>query len=65
MSVFSGFAVEDLLTVDGQVRAPHEVYRKVSAVKLSVLAARKSDSRFEIRDSEIQSGISNLESRIW
>lgn len=33
-----GIRVEDLLTVDGQVREPHEVYRKVSAVKLSVLA---------------------------
>jgi glutamate synthase domain-containing protein 1/glutamate synthase domain-containing protein 3 len=36
-----GVRVEDLLTVDGQVKAPHEVYRKVSAVKLSVLASSK------------------------
>ena len=33
-----GIRVEDLLTVDGEVRAPQDVYRKVSAVKLSVLA---------------------------
>jgi hypothetical protein len=33
-----GIRVEDLLSVDGQVKAPREVYRKVSAVKLSVLA---------------------------
>jgi len=33
-----GIRLQDLLTVDGQVRAPQEVYRKVSAVKLSVLA---------------------------
>ena len=30
--------VQDLLTVNGQVGAPQEVYRRVSAVKLSVLA---------------------------
>jgi len=29
--------LQDLLTVDGQIRAPQEIYRKVSAVKLSVL----------------------------
>ncbi|MDP2997010.1 MAG: hypothetical protein Q8N47_05935 [Bryobacterales bacterium] len=33
-----GIKVQDLLTVDGQVGSPQEVYRKVSAVKLSVLA---------------------------
>jgi FMN-dependent NADH-azoreductase len=33
-----GIQVQDLLTVDGTVRSPQEVYRKVSAVKLSVLA---------------------------
>jgi glutamate synthase domain-containing protein 1/glutamate synthase domain-containing protein 3 len=33
-----GIRVEDLLTVDGEPRAPQDVYRKVSAVKLSVLA---------------------------
>ncbi|HTY61475.1 MAG TPA: glutamate synthase [Acidobacteriota bacterium] len=36
-----GIRVEDLLTVDGVLKAPHEVYRKVSAVKLSVLASSK------------------------
>jgi glutamate synthase domain-containing protein 1/glutamate synthase domain-containing protein 3 len=34
-----GVRVADLLTVDGQVRDPAEVYRKVSAMKLQVLAA--------------------------
>ena len=33
-----GIPVEDLLKVDGQVRAPQDVYRKVSAVRLSVLS---------------------------
>ncbi len=32
-----GIRLQDLLTVDGQVKTPQEVYRKVSAVKLSVL----------------------------
>jgi glutamate synthase domain-containing protein 1/glutamate synthase domain-containing protein 3 len=34
-----GVSVEQLLTVDGEVREPEEVYRKVSAVRLDVLAA--------------------------
>jgi glutamate synthase domain-containing protein 3 len=33
-----GIRVEELLSVDGQRKTPQEVYRKVSAVKLSVLA---------------------------
>jgi glutamate synthase domain-containing protein 3 len=33
-----GVRIEDLLTVDGEIRTPQDVYRKVSAVKLSVLA---------------------------
>ena len=33
-----GIPVEELLRVDGKIRNPQEVYRKVSAVKLSVLA---------------------------
>jgi hypothetical protein len=33
-----GIPVEELLRVDGKIRSPQEVYRKVSAVKLSVLA---------------------------
>jgi len=33
-----GVKVRDLLTVDGDARAPQDVYRKVGAVKLSVLA---------------------------
>ena len=33
-----GIQVRELLTVDGGVRAPQDVYRKVGAVKLSVLA---------------------------
>ena len=32
----------DLLTVDGEARKPHEVYRKVRAVKLAVLAAAEA-----------------------
>jgi glutamate synthase domain-containing protein 1/glutamate synthase domain-containing protein 3 len=36
-----GIRVQDLLTVDGAVKAPGEVYRKVSAVTLSVLAGSK------------------------
>jgi hypothetical protein len=36
-----GIRVQDLLTVDGAVKAPREVYRKVSAVKLAVLAKSK------------------------
>jgi glutamate synthase domain-containing protein 1/glutamate synthase domain-containing protein 3 len=38
-----GIAIEDLLTVDGQVRSPQEVYRRVSPVKLSVLAGSKEE----------------------
>ncbi len=34
-----GIRIADLLTVDGEVRDPAEVYRKVHAVKLKVLAA--------------------------
>ncbi len=34
-----GVSVEQLLTVDGELREPEEVYRRVSAVKLEVLAA--------------------------
>jgi len=33
-----GVKVRELLTVDGSVKAPEDVYRKVGAVKLSVLA---------------------------
>jgi glutamate synthase domain-containing protein 1/glutamate synthase domain-containing protein 3 len=33
-----GVKVRELLTVDGSVKAPQDVYRKVGAVKLSVLA---------------------------
>jgi glutamate synthase domain-containing protein 3 len=35
-----GIPVEDLLTVEGELRRPEEVYRKVSAVKLTILAAQ-------------------------
>ncbi len=35
-----GIKVSDLLTINGKLRQPTEVYRKVSAVKLAVLAAR-------------------------
>jgi FMN-dependent NADH-azoreductase len=33
-----GVKVRELLTVDGAVKAPQDVYRKVGAVQLSVLA---------------------------
>ncbi len=36
-----GIRLKDLLTVDGRQRMPQEVYRKVSAVKLAVLAGTK------------------------
>jgi glutamate synthase domain-containing protein 3 len=36
-----GIRLNDLLTVNGEVKEPHEVYRKVSAVKLAVLAKSK------------------------
>lgn len=36
-----GVRIQDLLTVDGELKEPHEVYRKVSAVKLAVLAKTK------------------------
>ena len=36
-----GIRLEDLLTVDGILKEPREVYRKVSAVKLAVLAKTK------------------------
>ena len=39
-----GIGVEALLTVDGQVREPQEVYRRVSAVRLKVLAAKRSEA---------------------
>ena len=34
-----GIRIQDLLTVGTELRRPTEVYRKVSAVKLQVLAA--------------------------
>jgi len=37
-----GIPLQDLLTVDGEAKSPQEVYRKVSAVKLSVLASSRS-----------------------
>jgi hypothetical protein len=36
-----GITLEELLAVGGEVREPAEVYRKVQAVKLQVLAASK------------------------
>jgi glutamate synthase domain-containing protein 1/glutamate synthase domain-containing protein 3 len=38
-----GIPIEDLLTVDGQVKSPQEVYRRVSPVKLSVLAGSEEE----------------------
>jgi len=42
-----GIPIEDLLTVEGQVRSPQEVYRKVIPVKLSVLSASKEEEEEE------------------
>jgi glutamate synthase domain-containing protein 1/glutamate synthase domain-containing protein 3 len=39
-----GITIEELLTVDGERREPEEVYRKVSAVKLAVLAGVQEES---------------------
>ena len=38
-----GIQLQDLLTVDGYEKAPRDVYRKVSAVKLSVLTGSGSE----------------------
>ncbi|MEJ2111452.1 MAG: glutamate synthase, partial [Acidobacteriota bacterium] len=38
-----GIGIEELLTVDGQVKTPQDVYRKVHAVKLSVLSGEESE----------------------
>jgi hypothetical protein len=34
-----GISIDELLTVDGKLLSPAEVYRKVSAVSLAVLAS--------------------------
>jgi len=34
-----GIGIEELLTVDGKLRKPEEVYRTIGAVKLSVLSS--------------------------
>ena len=38
-----GISIDELLTVDGERHEPEEVYRKVSAVRLRVLAAGEED----------------------
>ncbi len=40
-----GIKVQDLLTVDGVVRSPQDVYRKVTAVSLAVLAAGAKEKK--------------------
>jgi len=40
-----GIKVQDLLTVNGKLREPETVYRKVSAQSLAVLAAAKSPAK--------------------
>ncbi len=43
---YFGITIEgDLLTIDGEKRSPLEVYRKVRAIKLAVLAKVKTDIR--------------------
>ena len=39
-----GISIDELLTVDGEAREAEDVYRKVSAVRLRVLAAKGEDS---------------------
>ncbi|MCY3024268.1 MAG: glutamate synthase [Planctomycetota bacterium] len=46
-----GISVEELLTVDGVLREPAEVYRKVCAVKLKVLAAAAEEEGAEVTDA--------------
>jgi hypothetical protein len=43
-----GVKIQDLLTVDGEVRAPEDVYRKVNAIKpVAALAGSKSGKEKE------------------
>jgi len=39
-----------LLMVDGEAREPEEVYRKVSAVRLRVLAAKGEEDASDVGD---------------
>jgi glutamate synthase domain-containing protein 1/glutamate synthase domain-containing protein 3 len=45
-----GVRIEELLTVEGRRCEPEEVYRKVSAVKLQVLAAGKEEEPDDVGD---------------
>jgi glutamate synthase domain-containing protein 3 len=47
-----GIKVQDLLTVDGEVKAPEEVYRKVHAGTLSVLAGSKGSAGGQVATKE-------------
>ena len=50
-----GIGIEDLLTVDGKICKPEEVYRTIGAVKLSVLsgsAAMKMNEEYEELEEE-------------
>jgi glutamate synthase domain-containing protein 1/glutamate synthase domain-containing protein 3 len=45
-----GISIDELLTVDGERREPEEVYRKVSAVTLRVLAAKGEEEADDVGD---------------
>jgi hypothetical protein len=50
-----GIRVQDLLTVDGELRAPQDVYRKVSALKLSVLSGSEETNTWSCSPTRVES----------
>ena len=42
-----GITIDELLTVGGKRREPEKVYRKVNAVRLEVLAARRGEPEYD------------------
>jgi glutamate synthase domain-containing protein 1 len=51
-----GISIDDLLTVDGVVREPADIYRKVSVVKAAVDAAAKEEELEEDDDETLVEG---------
>ncbi|HEY3323226.1 MAG TPA: glutamate synthase [Planctomycetota bacterium] len=51
-----GVRLEELLTVNGKVREPADVYRRISAVKLKVLAAASKDKGHAAHGPEVKKG---------
>jgi len=47
-----GIGIEELLTVDGKLRKPEEVYRTIGAVKLSVLSGSAAQTMNEEWEEE-------------